>query len=137
MNTDSAKKWDFSRFKPDIVSIALGTNDLSDGDGKKYREPFSADTFSVGYIRFVETIYKNYPKTKLALLTSPILSGKKDSILISCLQRVKDHFAEKKIEIFRFPGITPHGCDYHPLKEEQQRMADTIVPFFENLMKTN
>jgi hypothetical protein len=135
LNTDSAKKWDFNKFAPDIVSIALGTNDLSDGDGKKIRSPFSVDSFSVAYINFLKTIYSKYPKTKVALLTSPMVAGQKDSILNLCLQKIREHYKDKKIEIFRFSGIMPHGCDYHPLKEEQQLMADALLPFFQKLLK--
>jgi hypothetical protein len=137
LNTDSTKKWNFKQFTPDIVSIALGTNDLSDGDGKKFRAPFNADSFSIAYINFLQTIYSKYPNTKVAFLTSPMVTGQKDSILNLCLQTVKDHFKNKKIEIFRFSGITPHGCDYHPLKEEQQKMAEEVVPFFKKLLETN
>jgi hypothetical protein len=137
LDTDSTKKWDFKQFTPDIVSIALGTNDLSDGDGKKFRTPFSVDSFSIGYINFVQTIYSKYPDTKVAILTSPMVTGQKDSILNLCLQTVKEHFKDKKIEIFRFSSITPHGCDYHPLKEEQQKMSEELVPFFKKLLGSN
>jgi hypothetical protein len=135
LNTDSTKKWDFKKFSPDVVSIALGTNDLSDGDGKKFRAPFSVDSFSIAYIHFLKTIYAKYPHTKVALLTSPMVAGQKDSLLNLCLQKVKDHFMDKRIEIFKFSGIIPHGCDYHPLKEEQQEMADALVPFFKKLLE--
>jgi lysophospholipase L1-like esterase len=33
-------KWDFKTYTPSIVSIALGTNDLSNGDGKSPRKSF-------------------------------------------------------------------------------------------------
>jgi len=39
LNKDNSKPYNFD-FQPDIVSICLGTNDLSDGDGKKTRLPF-------------------------------------------------------------------------------------------------
>jgi len=133
--TDSTKKWDFNQFTPDIVSIALGTNDLSDGDGKKYRAPFSVDSFSMAYIKFANTLYEKYPNVKLTFLTSPMLSGQKDSLLNISLQKVKDHFRDKKIEIFRISGITPHGCDYHPLISEQKMMADTLTPFFKKFLE--
>ncbi|HTF82092.1 MAG TPA: GDSL-type esterase/lipase family protein, partial [Cytophagales bacterium] len=39
------RAWDFARFTPDIVSISLGTNDFSGGDGKKRRLPFDSGSF--------------------------------------------------------------------------------------------
>jgi hypothetical protein len=136
LNLDSTNKWDFTKFVPDIVSIALGTNDLSDGDGLKPRIDFNQNTFSNAYIEFLNIIYSKYPNTKIALLTSPMVTGAKDSILNLCLQKVKSHFNNKKIEIFRFSGITPHGCSYHPSKEEHQKMADTLTPFFKKLLES-
>lgn len=43
-NTDfqpqSAQHWNFATYAPQVVSIALGTNDLSASDGKTPRLPF-------------------------------------------------------------------------------------------------
>lgn len=64
LNTDSTKVWKFSSTAPDVVSICLGTNDLSDGDGIKVRQPFDEEQFLQRYISFIQTIYKCYPHTK-------------------------------------------------------------------------
>jgi hypothetical protein len=40
LDTDTSKPYDFV-FKPDIDSICLGTNELSNGDGLKQRLPFN------------------------------------------------------------------------------------------------
>jgi lysophospholipase L1-like esterase len=137
LNTDASKQWDFSYFTPDIVSIALGTNDFSDGDGIHERHPFDATVFSTNYIKFVETIYSHYPATQIALLTSPMITGEKDSLFIQCLTTVKNHFKgsnHKPIAIFQFEGIAPHGCDYHPDIEDHMQMADQLIPFYQELL---
>jgi hypothetical protein len=137
LNTDSTHRWDFSRFTPDIVSVCLGTNDFSDGDGVHERLPFDADRFTYTYIKFVETIYSHYPNVQIALLSSPMLSGEKDALLKACLQKVKSHFdaiASKPIVLFYFEGVTPHGCDYHPDMNDQQQMAEQLYPFFKDLI---
>ena len=137
LNTDSTKKWDFSQFTPGIVSICLGTNDFSDGDGVHERHPFNAARFTDEYIRFVEKIYSHYPSTQVALLSSPMLKGPKDSLLVSCLNEVKAHFDGKDykpIKIFQFEGIEPHGCDYHPDINDHMMMADQLIPFFQQFI---
>ena len=53
LRMDSTQKWDFSHYTPDIVSIALGTNDLSTGDGTKPRLPFDSTRFVHTYIDFI------------------------------------------------------------------------------------
>jgi len=137
LNTDASKKWDFTLFKPDIVSICLGTNDFSDGDGIHERHPFDAETFTSTYVRFVETIYSHYPSTQVALLSSPMMSGEKGALLQKCLNEVKKHFENSDhlpIAIFEFEGIAPHGCDYHPDVDDHIQMADQLIPFYQQLL---
>lgn len=76
LNIASSKKYDFS-IKPNIVTICLGTNDLSDGDGIKPRLEFDRQKYLTNYIIFVETIYKHYPNTKILLLNSPMIDGER------------------------------------------------------------
>ena len=138
LDTDSTRRWDFTGFVPDIVSIALGTNDFSDGDGTRERKPFDPETYVNTYIAFVEKIYSHYPNTQIALLTSPMVSGEKEMIFFDCLNKVKTHFDEigghKSIAIYRFQGIEPHGCSYHPDIDDHAKMAEAVIPFFQQLL---
>ncbi|MGZ5287580.1 MAG: SGNH/GDSL hydrolase family protein, partial [Flavisolibacter sp.] len=47
------KPYTFTKFQPAIISIALGTNDLSNGDGKTPRLPFDSATYVRDYVKFV------------------------------------------------------------------------------------
>ncbi|MCF4101188.1 GDSL-type esterase/lipase family protein [Gillisia sp. M10.2A] len=133
LNIDSIKKADFKDV-PDIVSIALGTNDLSLGDGEKERSSFSKEKFTQNYIGFVEGIFKRYPDTKIVLLTSPMIGGENNMTLLECLKDVQTHFNEKNISIFEFEAMTAHGCTGHPDVDDHQKMADQLIPFFKKLM---
>lgn len=138
LNLDSSKKRDFATHQPDIVSICLGTNDFSDGDGINERLPFDAQTFTNTYIEFVKTILKYYPKTQIALLNSPMISGEKNETFVECLNKVKNYFADssyKPFAIFEFESITPHGCDFHPDINDHMQMADQLYPFYSKLLQ--
>ena len=74
------------------MSICLGTNDLSDGDGIKTRLPFKRENFLTNYIAFVNTVPSHYPEAKIVLLNSPMIVGDKNDILVSCLTEVQSHF---------------------------------------------
>jgi len=137
LNTDSSRKWDFKQFKPDIVSICLGTNDLSDGDGKKERLPFDKELFASKYIRFVQTVFNHYPDAKIVLLNSPMISGDKNKALIQSLKSVIHHFSKtryKPVELFEFVRMEPQGCDYHPGKTDHQKMANQLYPFYKKIL---
>ncbi|HPR32562.1 MAG TPA: GDSL-type esterase/lipase family protein [Prolixibacteraceae bacterium] len=140
LNTDSSKKWDFSVFTPDIVSICLGTNDLSAGDGLSERLPFQPDVFMAGYIAFIELIWSHYPETQIALLNSPMLNGEKKEMLQKCLETIQKHFEEsghKPIALFAFDDMIPQGCDYHPGMDDHMQMAAQLIPFYQELLGEN
>ena len=138
-NLDGNKQhlWNFSdKVKPDLVSICLGTNDLSEGDGKKIRKPFEAEKFTNKYIDFVNEIFGHYPNTKLALLTSPMVSGTNNQTLLDCLKKVKAHFdSQHTVAIFEFKPMKPGGCGTHPDLKDHEIMAEQLIPFYADLLK--
>lgn len=137
LNRDSSKPYDFA-FQPDLVSICLGTNDLSDGDGKKERLPFNEEKYVSNYIDFIKTVYKHAPNTRIILLSSPMVSGEKNVTFIKCLKKVIQAFendsAHKPIALFEFQSMSPKGCGYHPDIEDDKVMANQLIPVFKKLL---
>ena len=137
LNTTNTKRYDFT-FQPDIVSICLGTNDLSDGDGKKERLPFNEEKYVSNYINFIKTIYKHAPNTRIVLLNSPMVSGDRNVTLLRCLKKVVQAFENDKehkaIALFEFQPMNPKGCGYHPDSTDDQIMADQLTPFFKKML---
>ena len=137
LNADSSQKADFSGRAPNIVSIALGTNDLSEGDGEKERQAFDQEKFVNNYIDFVEHIFELYPNTQVALLSSPMVDENDKSILEQSLEQVKSHFDDSKIAVFNFDQINGNGCSSHPDLQDHHEMAQALIPFFRDLMSEN
>jgi lysophospholipase L1-like esterase len=137
LDRDGSKPYDF-KFQPDLVSICLGTNDLSDGDGKKPRLPFNEEKFVSNYINFIKTVYKNAPNTRIVLLNSPMVSGERNMTFIKCLKKVIQAFendtTHKPIALFEFQPMTPKGCNTHPDIADDKVMADQLIPFFKKLL---
>lgn len=130
--------WQPSAHEPDLVSICLGTNDLSEGDGEKARKPFDVEKFTTAYIGFVDMIFSRYPNTKLALLTSPMISGEKGEQLLQSLKTVKENFDQNhKIAIYQFDLMQPGGCTTHPDLDDHKQMAQALLPFYKNLINQN
>lgn len=136
-NKDNSKLFP-TDFQPDLVSICLGTNDLSDGDGKKPRLPFDREKYISNYINFIKNIYKRYPKTRVVLLNSPMVSGEKNVLLVSCLKEViaafKDDESHKPIGLLEFNEMKPKGCDYHPDSEDHKVIAAQMEDYFKKLL---
>ncbi|WP_165825439.1 SGNH/GDSL hydrolase family protein [Pedobacter yonginense] len=133
-------KWNFNTFHPAIVSIALGTNDLSNGDAKSSRKPFDEKIFIKNFVDFICLIKLKYPKAKIALLSSPMVSGSSREILERCLLSIKSKVdvlypKDKPIATFFFPLMQAHGCTGHPSVADHLIMAEQLKPFFSKLVK--
>ncbi len=131
--------WNFSRFTPQVVSIALGTNDLSNGDGKRERLPFDSAAYVSKYVDFVNVVKSKYPGAQIALLSSPMINGNNRAKLQHCLTAVKEridaaHSTDKPVAVYFFQPMQAHGCSGHPNVEDHAIMAQELLPFFKKLV---
>ncbi|MEP6804209.1 MAG: GDSL-type esterase/lipase family protein [Flavobacterium sp.] len=138
LTKDASKpKYDFA-FQPDIISIALGTNDFSGGDGKKERLPFNPEEYVSNYIKFIKMLYEHNPKAQIVITNSPMVGGERGVIFEDCLNKVKNAFAEdkthKSILIFKFKPMTPKGCLGHPDVTDHKVLANEYAPFLKKLL---
>ncbi|MCC9066604.1 SGNH/GDSL hydrolase family protein [Flavobacterium piscisymbiosum] len=134
---NSKPKYDFA-FQPDIISIALGTNDFSGGDGKKERLPFNPEKYVSNYIKFIKMLYEHNPKAQIVITNSPMVGGERAVVFEDCLNKVKNAFAEDKahkpILIFKFKPMTPKGCSGHPDVADHKVLAEEYAPFLKKLL---
>lgn len=136
----SNAQWKFETYSPRVVSIALGTNDFSRGDGKKERLPFDSARFVTAYIDFVQLVKTKYPSAQIALLSSPMVNGEARDLLQHCLAAVKAAVdarspAAKPVALFFFKPMQARGCSGHPNIEDHAIMADELRPFFRGLLQ--
>lgn len=134
---NSKPKYDFA-FLPDIISIALGTNDFSGGDGKKERLPFNPEKYVANYINFIKMLYKHNPNVQIVITNSPMVGGERGVVFDDCLNKVKAAFTSdkmhKEIQIFKFKPMTPKGCSGHPDVADHKVLADEYAPFLKKLL---
>ena len=136
---NSPRNWDFKTYHPRVVSIALGTNDFSDGDHIKPRLPFDSAQFVNNYIGFIKLVKSKYPNARIALLSSPMLNGAKREMLQNCLKAVKIQTdlrfkKSKPVALFFFEPMQAKGCGGHPSVEDHAILAEELKPFFKKLM---
>ena len=136
---DSKRLWNFETYNPTIVSIALGTNDLSNGDGKHERSPFDSTVFVNDYTQFVQLVKSKYPHATIALLSSPMINGERRILLQNCLTVVKQNVdaiypGGKKVALYFFRPMQARGCSGHPNVEDHAILAEELLPFFKGLL---
>ncbi|MGB4771376.1 MAG: GDSL-type esterase/lipase family protein [Chitinophagaceae bacterium] len=131
--------WDVERFHPSVVSIALGTNDLSRGDGKSERAPFDSTVFVERYIKFVQIVKRAQPKARIVLLSSGMVIGENRELLQRCLAQVKNAIdlqypAEPQVVIYFFKPMKARGCTGHPNVDDHAILADELIDVFRPLI---
>jgi hypothetical protein len=135
----STRPWDFSKYRPVIVSIALGTNDLSNGDGRHTRLPFDSAVYVSTYIKFVQLVKSKYSDVQIALLSSPMINGDRAVTFEHCLSVVKSAIdslypSGKKVALFFFKPMHASGCSGHPTIAEHAILAQELEPFYKGLL---
>jgi len=140
LQESSDRKWNSETYSPDIISIALGTNDFSNGDGKKLRAAFDSVAYINTYVGFVKKLKASHPNAQIVLLNSPTVTGAKDQVFRACLNSVKRQidstFSEQKpLALFFFDSMDIHGCSGHPDLKDHEIMAKQLLPFFKKLVK--
>jgi lysophospholipase L1-like esterase len=136
---NNLNQWNFETYKPKVVSIALGTNDFSRGDGIKKRLPFDSSAFISAYVKFVQLIKTKYPAARIAILSSPMVGGDDRLLLQACLATIKQHVdalyrSDKPVAMYFFEPMQPHGCSGHPSVDDHKVLAKELTPFFKALL---
>jgi len=139
LREDSQRAWNFSTYSPRIVSVALGTNDLSNGDGHRARLPFDSAIFVDTYVQFIRLVKSKYPAAQIALLSSPMINGDKRTLLQNCLGAVKKKIdaaypSGKRVALYFFKPMQARGCSGHPNIADHEILADELTPFFRKLL---
>jgi lysophospholipase L1-like esterase len=138
LDTVANNRWEAASYVPDLVSICLGTNDFSDGDGTYQRAPLDSARFVNDYIQFVKFIRNRYPEAQICCLSSPMHSGEKSRRLTNYLQKVMENWKksgkDEKIHLFVFAASYNNGCSCHPDQNDQQKMAEELLPFYKKVM---
>ncbi|MGC9260867.1 MAG: SGNH/GDSL hydrolase family protein [Phycisphaerae bacterium] len=137
--TRKLSRWNFSSWIPQVVIIALGTNDFARGVPPE--KPWTA-----AYTAFVARLRKHYPAAQILLATSPMISdqwAKKttpEAHLLKYLRAVvaaRKAAGDDKVHVLIFApqnlsnGV---GADWHPSIKTQRIMAHVAIKAITHLL---
>lgn len=117
-----SKKWDFSTYIPDVVTICLGQNDGA--------EIVTSEKFQNDYVEFVKNLHSKYPSAHFFLLTSPMA----DSTLFEAMKQSITNVINQlntqnitKVYKVEMPQNLTHGCESHPNEQEHVIIANVLT----------
>lgn len=140
LESDSLSKWDFSKYRPDVVVINIFQNDawltkLPDHPQFRIRFPEGApeeQEIIARYKSFVQGIRAKYPGATIICALGNMDATKEGSLWPGYIQQAVKELNDKKIFTHFFPYKKTKG---HPSRREQKQMADSLIEFIEKNIK--
>lgn len=128
---DSDKKWDFSKFTPDLLFINLGTNDTWE------MSSFNAEKYEKNFRKLMDMVTAHYPATPVVLLTGSMMGPEALAAVKPILDKLQKDYSTKKRLVYRF-DFTPimgDGADWHPSAAQQEAMSKELIPFVKKILE--
>lgn len=124
---DSTQRWDFAQYRPDVICINLGTNDLS-------TKGYDINVYEQYYLAFVRHLHHLQPQAKIVALTGSMLGGNPLKEQKAALDRVGEVVRAEGADYYRFDmstqdGSLGYGASWHPSMKQHEKMAGELIPF--------
>ena len=124
--------WDFSQYVPDIIVIALGTNDHYYGI---HKGSLSYNDFVSGYINFVAQMRHRHPNAHIVCTNSPMLGVEKfDNSIKEAVQFFNTN-RDDKVSYFAYQYTPCQGLYGHPNAEQGKLEGKALADYIKSLLK--
>ena len=120
-----ASKWEFHKFRPQVIVVNLGTNDASYTRGIRERE----EQFFQKYAEFLRIVHTENPQAEVVCTL-----GVMDNQLMPEVRRAAKMLTETSFPVLvheeqKMRPDEPLGCDAHPSAQVHRRMAESLRTF--------
>lgn len=114
-------RWDHTRYQPDLIVSAIGTNDFSPGVPER-------EAYVQAYVKFVRTLLRNHPKARIVLTEGAILNGEKKATLQSYIAETVKRVGDPRVSAVNSTWYPGDAADAHPTGPQHAMMARDLVP---------
>lgn len=120
----NAIRWDFKKYRPDVVTVCLGQND----------GPVDSVKFCPPYVSFIKRLRAYYPSATIICLTSPMADSSLVQVQKNYLRGIVNEVnnaGDKNVYKYYFSKRYHKGCGDHPDLSEHRLIADELIAFIE------
>ncbi|ESQ94679.1 hypothetical protein ABENE_00880 [Asticcacaulis benevestitus DSM 16100 = ATCC BAA-896] len=117
-------------WQPQVIVIALGTNDFSTplhaGEKWKTEAELIAD-YEATYVNFVKSLRTKNPDASVLLIsydpaTTPQITTVRDRLRAA---------GETRVDVLEITGFTKNACDHHPDTDDDRKISQTLIAYFD------
>jgi len=130
---DKKNLYNDPHWRPEVIVIALGTNDFSTplhaGEPWKTRAQLHAD-YEATYLRFLQTLRARNPQAYFILWATDMADGE----IASEESKVVDAWkatGEKRVAFLAIPGLQFTACNFHPSLADDRTIATRLEQIIE------
>lgn len=120
-------KWKQADYHPDLILVAIGTNDFTEGipDHAAYVQAYGA---------FLRTLLRDHPAARIVLTEGAILNGEKKAALTAWLKEAVKSSASPRVHYLKSLHHPGDERDAHPTTVQHAAMARELAPPLRRLM---
>jgi lysophospholipase L1-like esterase len=126
---DKKQKYTDPRWKPQLLVIALGTNDfstpLNPGERWKTRDELHAD-YETTYLHFLAELRASNPNAWIIVWATDMAQGEIASEAQKVVEQRKKN-GDARIAFLLVSGLSFGACDWHPGLADHQIIADKLI----------
>jgi lysophospholipase L1-like esterase len=130
---DHAARYDNAAWQPQIIVIALGTNDFStplkSGEKWKTRDALRAD-FEATYVKFVESLRVRNRNAFFILWATDLADHEIEQEAGKVVEQLQSK-GEDRVAFVPINGLAMTGCNWHPSVADHQVIADGLIRFID------
>jgi lysophospholipase L1-like esterase len=126
---DHTARFEDSKWRPQVIVVALGTNDFSTAlnpqERWKSREELHAD-FEATYLRFLETLRAQNPGAFIVVWATDMAEGEIETEAGKAVARFQSA-GEQRVVFVPIRGLAMTGCHWHPSVADDDTIATALM----------
>lgn len=131
---DKKQEYHDPAWKPQIIVIALGTNDFSTplhaGEKWKTRDELHTD-YERTYVSFLQNLRAKNPNAYIVLWATDLANGEIEAEVRKAVQQAKEQ-GETKLAFIPIDHLQFTGCNSHPSLEDEKTIANKLEQFIDS-----
>ncbi len=126
---DKKQTYDDPEWKPQVLVIALGTNDfstpLNPGEPWKTRDELHTDYEAV-YVKFLEELRARNPKAYIIVWATDMANGEIEAEAGKVVRKVKQQ-GDQHISFLPIDGLSFGACNFHPSLADEKAISGKLA----------
>jgi lysophospholipase L1-like esterase len=126
-DTTHPTPWNQTRYAPDLIISAIGTNDFSSGIPDR-------EIYVTAYVKFLLRLLTDHKHAQIVLTESAILEGDRKAALIEYFAEILKRTSDTRVHIATATHYPGDKTDAHPTKEQHAAMANELIQQTKKIM---